>query len=84
MTADNDAARAARRRLRKVVADRKKLAQAEIDAIAVALRVGLKQVEVMQLVERSREHVRLAARSAGIESDRPPTAGRRPGKRRAD
>jgi hypothetical protein len=69
---------AARRRLRKIAAERRKAAKVEDQAIAHAIRVGVKQVEVMQDVERSREHVRLAARREGVESNRPPTAGRKP------
>lgn len=69
---------AAIRKLRKLAADRRRAAQAEDKAIGEAIRVGVKQLDVAGYVERSREHVRLAARREGIESARPPTAGRHP------
>lgn len=55
---------AARRKLRRFAADRAKTAQAEVDAIVDALRLGVRQVDVMKDVDRSREYIRRIARDA--------------------
>lgn len=55
---------AARRRLRKFATDRARTARAEVDAIVDALRLGVRQVDVMRDVDRSREYVRRIARDA--------------------
>lgn len=61
---DTDEQSSARRKLRKIAADRVKAAAAEIEAIVDALRVGVRQVDVVRDIDRSREHVRKIARDA--------------------
>lgn len=55
---------AARRKLRRFATERAQTAQAEVDAIVDALRLGVRQVDVMKDVDRSREYIRRIARDA--------------------
>lgn len=70
---DTDEQAAARRRLRKLAADRARAAQAEVDAIVEALRLGVRQVDVVRDIDRSREHVRKIARDAEDDGRLPRT-----------
>lgn len=60
-----------RRRLRKFATDRVKVAQAEVDTIVEALRLGVRQVDVTKDVDRSREYVRRIERDAEADGRLP-------------
>lgn len=68
MTADDelltpDQARAA---LRRLAAERDRIAEEEPVAVVKALRVGVRQVEIAADLGRTREHVRRIARANGL------------------
>lgn len=59
----------ARTKLRKIAADRERIADAEPVAIAEALAAGVKQIDIAKDLGRTREHVRRIARAQGIGSE---------------
>jgi hypothetical protein len=62
---------AVRRRLRQLAVARTKAARLEADAIVEALRAGVRQVDVVRDLDRSREHVRKIAREAEADGRLP-------------
>lgn len=63
-------AQQARQRLRKLARDRQRIEDTEDDAIADALRAGVRQVDVAQDIGRTREHIRRIAKRYGIPGRR--------------
>ncbi len=61
---------AARKALRRIAAQRKRLADQEPAAIVAALKAGVRQMDVVDDIGRTREYVRRVARAHGIEGDR--------------
>jgi hypothetical protein len=57
----------ARTRLRKLAAERERLAADEPAAIVAALQAGVRQVDIARDLDRTREHVRRIARAHGID-----------------
>lgn len=60
----------ARAKLRKIAAERERIAEAEPQAIIDALNAGVAQKDIAADLGRTREHIRRAARARGIEGDR--------------
>lgn len=60
----------ARRKLRRIATQRRRLAEQEPAAIVEALKAGVRQMDVAADIGRTREHIRRIARDNGIEGDR--------------
>lgn len=60
----------ARKALRRIAAQRRRLADQEPAAIVAALKAGVRQMDVAEDIGRTREYIRRVARDNGIESSR--------------
>lgn len=60
----------ARENLRRIAAERDRLAEEEPAAIVAALKAGVRQADVVRDIGRTREHIRRVARKHGIEGDK--------------
>ncbi len=65
-----DAQEEARKKLRRLAAQRRRIADQEPAAIVEALKAGVRQMDVAEDIDRTREHIRRIARAHGIEGDR--------------
>lgn len=60
----------ARKALRRIAAQRRRLTDQEPAAIVAALNAGVRQMDVAEDIGRTREYIRRVARDNGIESSR--------------
>ena len=60
----------ARRTLRRIATQRRRLVDQEPAAIVEALKAGVRQTDVAADIGRTREHIRRIARDHGIEGGR--------------